>query len=276
MRGKVPTFGLLLISSLWLVGCQQAAEEEVAVDEALVDEEPMPTPGDMVTIPAGEFTMGSDTKAGTPPLASPAHPVELPAYKIDVYEITNGEFARFQLESEYEAEGDWRSSYTIGKEDFPVANVTWNDAKEFCKYAGKRLPTEEEWEKAARGPEGLAYPWGPVFDWTKSNTNEHGIRNLEEVGSNPNDKSGYGLYDTMGNVQEWTSDILKPYKGGESKGIVAYNGKYVAVRGASYAMKGDSMFLWTRSGFFANSQFGLGFRCAQDIAAEGAEAAPAN
>jgi len=264
MRGKglIPIALLSLI--LGLIGCQ-GGEDQAAQTEAPSEEIPArPEVGDMVTIPAGEFTMGSDKMPGTPPLAAPPHAVQLPEYEIDVYEVTNGQFARFQIESDYSAQGDWRSSYTIGREDFPVANVTWDDAKAYCEWAEKRLPTEAEWEKAARGVEGLAYPWGPTFDWTKTNTNEHGARDLMEVGSLPDDRSPYGLYDVFGNVQEWTVDILKPYPGGKTDNIgPVYNGKYVAVRGASYAMKGESMALWTRSGYFPNSQFGLGFRCAR-------------
>jgi formylglycine-generating enzyme required for sulfatase activity len=263
-------YALILIASLsfglWFVSCAPA-EEQAVEGEALPAEplEERPEPGDMVMIPAGEFTMGSDEKAGNPPTANPAHPVDLPAYEIDVFEVTNGGFARFQIEGEYAAEGDWRSFYTIGKEDIPVANVTWQDAKEYCAWAGKRLPTEAEWEKAARGPEGLGFPWGDDFDWENSNTNEYGVRNLLDVGSLEEDKSAYGAYDMFGNVQEWTSEILKPYKGNKAGKIPAFNGKYVAVRGASYALKGDSMYLWTRSGYYPKSQFGLGFRCARDV-----------
>jgi len=253
------------IISLQLTGCGQP-EEQVVGEVDLLDEEPRPMPGDMVLIPAGEFTLGSDVHPGTPPLAAPAHTVNLAAFEIDIFEVTNGQFALFQLESDYQAEGDWRSYYKIGREDFPVANVTWDDAKAFCEWAGKRLPTEPEWEKAARGPEGLRYPWGAVFDWTKSNTNEHGVRDTVEVGSRPGDLGPYNLYDAYGNVQEWTSDILQPYPGGQRTGLGnVYNNQYVVVRGASYAMKGESMSLWNRSGYFPKSQFGLGFRCARDV-----------
>jgi formylglycine-generating enzyme required for sulfatase activity len=270
MKGHALILVALVSFLLWFSACAPA--EETVTEEAPVPAESMeakPMPGDMVTIPAGEFTMGSDDKAGNPPTSSPAHTVDLPAYEIDVFEVTNGDFARFQIDSDYSAEGDWRSFYTIGKEDFPVANVTWEDAKAYCEWAGKRLPTEAEWEKAARGPNGYAYPWGDVFDWTKSNTNEHGVRDTVEVGSVAYDVSDYGVHDMLGNVQEWTGEMLKAYKGNNAKGVVAFNGRYVAVRGSSYAMKGGSMWLWTRSGFFPKSQFGIGFRCVKDLEAEG-------
>ncbi len=251
---------------LFFAACGPAEEE---VTEAVPAEQEVVKPaiGSMVTIPAGEFTMGSDVRAGNPPLASPAHVVNLPEYEIDVYEVTNGEYARFNIESDYKSEGDWRSFYKIGKEDYPVANVTQADAIAYCEWAGKRLPTEAEWEKAARGTGTAGYPWGEIFDWRNSNVAEHGIRDTQEVGILETDKSSYGLYDVMGNVQEWTSDILKPYEGGTTKGVKAYNNKFVAVRGASYAIKGDSTLLWSRHAYLPTAQYGLGFRCAKGGAA---------
>ena len=238
---------------------------EEASTEAMPTEPEMVKPeiGSMVTIPAGEFTMGSEIRAGNPPLAKPAHAVNLPEFEIDVYEVTNGEYARFNVESDYKSEGDWRSFYKIGKEDYPVANVTMADAQAYCEWAGKRLPAEAEWEKAARGPEGSAYPWGELFDWRNANVSEHGLRDTQEVGLLETDKSAYGLYDVMGNVQEWTSDLLKAYEGGTTKGVKAYNNKFVAVRGASYAIKGDSTLLWSRHAYLPSAQYGLGFRCAK-------------
>ena len=268
MRRHILILFVLLSLPLWFGACGQAGEQTIDDASLDVELEERPIPGDMVSVPAGEFTMGSDKMPGSPPIAAPAHTVSLPDFEIDVYEVTNGQFARFQLESDYEAEGDWRSSYTIGREDNPVANLTWGDAKEFCAWAGKRLPTEVEWEKAARGTEGLRFPWGDTFDWTKANTNEHGVRDVIEVGSLVSDKSPYGCYDMMGNVTEWTSDILEPYPDGKTEGIPFYNGRYVAVRGGSYALKGESMTLWTRAGYMAGSQFGIGFRCARGGAEE--------
>lgn len=254
---KTKAFILFLLLGLWMVGCGEEPVEEVVVDNS----PPKPMPGEMVVIPAGEFTMGSDVDPHKLKLARPAHPVTLPEYEIDVYEVTNGEFALFQIESDYTAEGDWRDFYKIGNEDFPVANVTWNDAKAYCEWAGKRLPTEAEWEKAARGTEGLLYPWGPVFDWTKSNVHENGTRNTMEVGSMPEDKSPYGVYDMFGNVQEWTDTRLAPYPGGEEVQPEIFRTDYKVVRGSSYAMKGEGMTLYSRTASLAKALYGYGFRC---------------
>lgn len=263
MRSRALLLVALLGFCFWMVGCGQP--EQQAADTAAVPADeapPKPEPGAMVVVPAGEFTVGIEKDPHPLKLAEPAHKVTLPEFKVDVYEVTNGQFARFQIESDYRAEGDWRSYYKIGREDYPVANVTLNDAKAFCEWAGKRLPTEVEWEKAARGTTLTRYPWGEVFDWAKANVNEHGVRDTMEVGSMPEDKSPYGAYDMFGNVQEWTIDELKPYPGGAPNDV--YRRKLTVVRGASYAMKGDSMQLYSRTAAPPNAQWGIGFRCVQD------------
>lgn len=265
------------LSLVLLLGCSKPAEQAPAEQaEAPAEEQgpPKAQVGDMIQIPAGEFIMGSNEKReGRPPLDAPQRKVHLPAYSIDAYEVTFGQFIKFVTESGYEPEGNWRQFYTIGKEDHPVANVTWKDAQEYAKWAGKRLPTEAEWEKAARGPDGSDYPWGNQWDNSKSNCNELGFRDIVEVGQIETDRSSYGVYDMMGNVQEWTSDMLKPYPGSPVRGDEIFQRGYVAVRGGSYAMKGGSMTLWMRSGYFPKSQFGLGFRCVKD--AEPAQTQPA-
>ena len=264
-------FLLLAASSLVLLSCAQTVETP---DEmAAVEPEPeLPKPGDMALIVAGEFVMGTDEKRpGRPSLESPERKVALPAYRIDIYEVTHGQWIKFTTEGEYDSEGRWRQFYTIGKEDFPVTNVTWEDAQAFCEWAGKRLPTEAEWEKAARGTEGNKYPWGNKFDAYKSNCNEKGYGNTVEVGQMQSDKSVYGVYDMMGNAQEWTSEKLKPYPKSPVRRNAAFRRGYIAVRGGSYAIKGGSMALYMRSAFFPKSQYGIGFRCAQDVEEEEAE-----
>jgi formylglycine-generating enzyme required for sulfatase activity len=252
---------LVIVCILSLAGCTKMVETDPTEQAAAEPEVARPRPGDMVLIPAGEFTMGNSKRD----LDAPERRVDLPAYEIDVFEVTFGQWMTFTTDSGHEPEGNWRQFYSIGKEDFPVANITHDDAKSYAKWAGKRLPTEAEWEKAARGPDGNPYPWGEKWDPTKSNCNEIGFRNTVRVGEMRTDKSVYGVHDMMGNVQEWTSDVLKAYPRSPAANDDVFKRGYIAVRGGSYAMKGDSMFLWTRSGYFPKSQYGLGFRCVRDV-----------
>ncbi len=167
----------------------------------------------MIAIPAGEFTMGSDHNIERPP-----HTVFVDAFEIDKFEVTNQAFERFVWETGYVTEakqaGDtsWRY-YAQGKPQHPVVKVTWNDAKAYCEWLGKRLPTEAEWEKAARGTDARIYPWGNQWDAAKANTKESGNRGTTAVGSYPAGASPYGVMDMAGNVAEWTSDWFQPYPG---------------------------------------------------------------
>ena len=252
--------------ALFLLLCSCQSAQEPVVETEAPEEPAKPEVGEMVLIPAGEFIMGSDRRMqGRAPVHAPERKVNLPAYYIDAYEVTFGQWLKFTTQSDYLPEGNWRLFYAVGKERYPVVNLTWNDAKAYAEWAGKRLPTEAEWEKAARGPEGFDYPWGDAWDPTKSNCNEFGIQNTMEVGEMDLDKSPYGVYDMMGNVQEWTGVRLKPYRGSPVPGDIVFQQRYIAARGSSYALRGDSMTLWTRSAFFAKSQYGIGFRCVKDV-----------
>ena len=271
MKEQFYAFALLaiLFCSAALVSCSAAEEPEVVAPPV---EPARAMPGDMVLIPAGEFAMGTDkTFSDRPALEGPEHTVDLPAYNVDVFEVTHGQWMKFTTESEYSPEGNWRQFYSIGKEDFPVTNVTWEDAKAYCEWAGGRLPTEQEWEKAARGSKGLRYPWGDVWDATRSNCSEMGFRNTVEVGQIDTDKSDYGLYDVMGNAQEWTSDKLAPYPESPVRRNKAFRQGYMAIRGGSYAMKGRTMGLYSRTGYKSDAQYGIGFRCAKDAEQEAPE-----
>ena len=272
MTPRIPFFVVLVIGSLAWFSCSEPPPPE---PEAPVDlPPPPPKPGDMVLIPAGEFMMGTDSVPNNAAgLETPAHKVTFDnPYYIDVYEVTNGQWIKFLTESRTKVESNWRPMYSIGKEDVPVANLTLDDAKAYCEWAGKRLPTEAEWERAARGPENLRFPWGDVYDPSKSNTNDMNFNGLVEVGSFETDKSGYGVYDMMGNVQEWTSDRLRPYPQSTRKvrNNPAFTSRFrlYSLRGSSFAFKGSSMNLLTRSGYPAKAQYGTGFRCAKDAEEE--------
>jgi formylglycine-generating enzyme required for sulfatase activity len=220
----------------------------------------------MIAIPAGEFTMGSENKIERPP-----HTVFVDAFEIDQFEVTNEQFERFIAETGYvtdaEKTGDtsWRY-YATNKPNHPVVKVSWNDAKAFCEWAGKRLPTEAEWEKAARGTDGRTYPWGNDWDVDKANTKEAGYRGTVIVGSFPAGASPYGVMDMAGNVAEWTSDWFQPYPGYPGgDGEAQYFGeKYRVIRGGGWFSDEELVRTTERSASsveLANDD--VGFRCAR-------------
>lgn len=170
------------------------------------------SPSGMILIEAGEFIMGSDNILD----AQPQRKVYVDSFYIDKYEVTNEEYVEFlnsigkhegyiDLDSGYCKIEKINGVYTVkkGYEKYPVVEVSWNGANMYAKWAGKRLPTEAEWEKAARGVDGRKYPWGDTFDRNKCNTN---MRSVMSVGSYPEGASPYGCQDMAGNVWEWVAD----------------------------------------------------------------------
>jgi formylglycine-generating enzyme required for sulfatase activity len=180
--------------------------------------ESLPTTTEMTVIPAGPFTMGYDQGLDD---EKPPHEVDLPEYQIDLFETTNAQFAAFVDATGYQTEAEqagsarvWRDEWTDGEDNHPVVRVSWQDAMAYCEWAGKRLPTEAEWEKAARGTEALSYPWGNEYEAGKANDRNSGIRGTVAVGSYGEGASPYGVFDMAGNVREWTADAgYFPYPG---------------------------------------------------------------
>lgn len=248
----------------------ESGEMATAAPEATA---PAPEPApmidtEMVLIPAGSFTMGSDD--GDPEDA-PAHTVDLPAFEMDKFEVTNDDFAMFVDATGYQtyaevqgASQNWRN-YAEGKGNHPVVKVTWNDAAAFCEWAGKRLPTEEEWEKAARGDDGRAYPWGNEFDPAKANVKDTGIRGTTAVGSFPDGASPYGVEDIAGNVWEWTASWFKAYPGSTTDNPY-FGERFRVTRGGAWFEEAPQVTTFNRNAadpeITANDD--LGFRCVRD------------
>lgn len=179
------------------------------------------------------------------------------AFEIDVYPVTNRQYQRFRDASGYEPLPEhWEGgAYPISKADHPVVNVSYRDAESYAKWAGKRLPTEQEWEKAARGPNGRAYPWGNTFNRQNCNNVEVSEHDTTEVTAFPNGASQYGVYDLCGNVWEWASTNVFPDR--EDAKVL---------RGGSWASPKETVMGTTRA--YEKSERrrrDVGFRCVRDI-----------
>lgn len=225
---------------------------------------------DMTLIPRGEFTMGSHEHAD-----EAAHQVVLDPYYIDKYEVSNARYKEFITAAGHPAPAYWDDP-RLSKPNQPVVGVSWNDATAFCKWESKRLPTEAEWERAAKGPEGdNHYPWGHKLDSTKANYGQNVGRTMP-VDSYPDGVNGFGVYNMAGNVFEWVSDWYDPkyYKQsvalnpqGPEKGYnFANQGPVKVLRGGSWLAPETSLHtshrFWNQP---ENNSYGvgLGFRCAK-------------
>ena len=171
---------------------------------AMVTMGPRNEPG-MVFVPAGPFIMGADLGEGD---ESPRHLVEVSAFFIDTYEVTNTQYERC-VKAGRCAPARYRHDKTLNGPNHPVVAMGWDDGVAYCRFAGKRLPTEAEWEKAARGTDERLFPWGN--DWDPTIVNQHddadGFATTAPVGSYKKNVSPYGAYDMAGNAWEWTHDF---------------------------------------------------------------------
>lgn len=183
----------------------------------------------MRLVPAGVFLMGStqqgvdnavrlcrDSGANDPCSPGefsnemPEHAVTLDAFYMDVTEITNAQYRACVVAGDCAAPANQQYYGASRYDDFPVVHVSWYDANSYCQAMGERLPTEAEWEKAARGDDARLFPWGPAWDATRANTEERGGDRLQPVGQYPSGASPYGILDLSGSVWEWVSDWFDP------------------------------------------------------------------
>jgi sulfatase modifying factor 1 len=235
----------------------------------------------MVLIPAGPFPMGvplGDRDGGRDEY--PRHEVYLDAYMIDTYEVTNGRYLEFVKATGHRVpqnpinptrnlwEGD-RITESIA--DRPVVNVDWADADAYCRWTGKRLPTEAEWEKAAKGNHDWRFPWGNIEPTTKHlNYNQRwiGEKTLMPVGSYEAGKSPYGLYDMAGNVWEWVQDWYDPRyyeKSPKNNPKGPETGTKRVLRGSGWQNETPTVRIFTRvDSDPAVRNESTGFRCARD------------
>jgi iron(II)-dependent oxidoreductase len=180
----------------------------------------MPVPEGMVEVPSGWFVMGSDPQADSDagPQEQPQRRVFMDRFEIDRYEISNAHYLRFVLATEVKGPPYWRDDPFPDKmAAHPVIGVSWYEADAYCRWARKRLPTEAEWEKAARGTDGRLFPWGNELPgWLRTNIahpgSKRGIRYppLANVYRYDRGVSPYGVYQMAGNVAEWVADWFDP------------------------------------------------------------------
>lgn len=242
----------------------------------------------MILIPAGEFIMGTND-VGTNwhqgnPNESPQHAVLLPTYAIDQYEVTIERYAKFMEATKHDAPPLWDDEAVVTAGDRPVVGVDWADAEAYCKWAGKRLPTEAEWEKAARGTDSRRYPWGdmqPFVDIANYNRGlwvsypvtlvsvTSGVTGMSiRHGLKEGGKSPYGLYHMAGNASEWVADwydreYYQTSPKDNPKG--PSSGEKRVIRGGSWGDPPRNIRVTAR--FSAPPDFrdqSIGFRCAMD------------
>jgi eukaryotic-like serine/threonine-protein kinase len=232
----------------------------------------------MRLVPGGPFIMGSTSGM---PDEEPVHTVDLPAFYMDKYEVTNTLYKACVDAGVCEvpantSSGNHSGAYgTYGNRLFdnhPVIWVNWNMAKTYCEWRGARLPTETEWEKAARGTDERKYPWGDVIDPTFANYGDNVPDNYDgvfgkttAVGTYPTGQSPYGIHDMAGNVWEWTADWYDIYPGGDP-GVNVNAGRETdrVLRGGAWGDGPELLRTTFRGGNTPDTTVNyIGFRCAR-------------
>ena len=213
----------------------------------------------MVYVPAGQFLMGSKQGEGYQQ-EHPQHEVYLDGYWIYKNDVTVAQYRKFCTATRRNMPDRPVRGW---KEDHPVVCVSWDDAKAYCDWVGTTLPTEAQWEKAARGTDGRNYPWGNDWDKTKGNSADSGLKATTPVGSYPGGASPYGCLDMAGNVWQWCADWYGPYDAAATENPAGpATGGFRVLRGGSWVNPSGSC----RSAYRGDLNpvgrgYGIGFRC---------------
>jgi serine/threonine protein kinase/formylglycine-generating enzyme required for sulfatase activity len=282
---------LLLIGALgawWLIPSRKQTGSQGGVTSSAspqISTQPSPSPASvypevtapegMVHVLGGVLRVGRDE--GGEDNERPAHVVTIKPFFIDRTEVTNEQYQKFIDATGHAAPPSWAGNhFPAGTQALPVTDVTWEDAIAYVKWAGKRLPTEEEWEFAARGSDGRIYPWGNEWLPGAANVaaNDQEKRGISQVGQFASGASPFGIVDMSGNVWEWTSSDYKEYPGGKIS-IPAGFSNLKVIRGGSYESTSKYATATLRRGWPAtrndwptdrpSNYLQTGFRAAQDL-----------
>ena len=268
----------------------QTSTPEPEVTETNTPEEPSPTPtnigdptatplpaeftdesgAEMVLIPTGKFWMGSDDGEQD---ARPVHLVDLPDFYMDKFEVTNAQYLECFTEGVCTKPSDttYFLDFTKKYANYPVAYITWQDAVTFCEWRDARLPTEAEWEKAARGGSAFDYPWGNQWNnkYANANGGNDGYVSASPVTAFESHLSPYGLYNMAGNVWEWTSSWYDLYPDGVASASPYFGEVQRVARGGSWDDGKDNLLTYKRYNLNPVTQNGqIGFRCAESVPTE--------
>jgi serine/threonine protein kinase len=276
----IPIFGLLFLLvgggiGAWLllrpsddppiIGNNTTVNKTPAGNSNTRDSKPTPPDG-MVFVEGATFTMGQDNASKADVAEMPAHEATVKSFFMDKYEVTREEYAKCVDAGKCTAPGSWKDGeYPSGTGKLPVVDVNFDQANDYAKWAGKRLPTEEEWEFAARGTDKRMFPWGKTWESGKANANG-ASKNFAEVGKFSG-TSPFGLYDMVGNAWEWTSSAFKAYPNG-SLPPNAPKGDARVIRGGSYESTTEYASTTYRTGWLpqgAPTYNQTSFRCVKDI-----------
>jgi formylglycine-generating enzyme required for sulfatase activity len=281
---------LLIVYSIFALGNKNGAAKPIpktySSEQISANSDPMPQ-DDMILIPAGEFLMGSNEqeildawrqndggwKKEDYVSAYPRRKIALDNFYIDKKEVSNGDYKMFAEATKRTIPSIWDDS-TLNSPSQPIVGVDWNDADSYCRWLGKRLPTEAEWEKSARGTDGRSWPWGNVWDPKKVN---HG-KGVDGYGYDESDGweytapvgtelgvSPYGVLNMAGNVYEWTADDFNAYPENDKYILEDSEQGFKTLRGGAYDDGISEQRASTRCGFRKDyKDVDVGFRCARN------------
>jgi sulfatase modifying factor 1 len=275
-------FVVLFAASLPLIAILRGTSSTPFETDTHHDGDELPSPGtetsaaeepldeEMVMIPAGPFLRGTNQGGFD---ERPQRTIYLDSFLIDRYEVTNGQYAAFVKATGHRRAGPpsryAKNTVRMRGVNQPVVYVSWDDAKAYCEWKGRRLPSEAEWEKAMRGTDGRLWPWGNVeildgANWARV---DDGFEVAAPVGRVRSDESPYGVRDGAGNVMEWVEDWYQENSYAESPDRNPPSpeyGTYKVLRGAGYTSAGSDLRITARSKMMQDFRDEtIGFRCAQ-------------